>query len=155
MLLQQTQTKTRGSTRLKQGNSDALWKRASVLGGASALMVYLAEAGSDRLSLSQAAFFLLAAAAEARGAPTTLGSIREMAGEALSGSIKNTYRSLLTPAEAGTTKRHYALGWLTLEQNPDNLRENFLRLTPAGKAVLSAALVALEPLERGGEAGHA
>jgi DNA-binding MarR family transcriptional regulator len=128
------------SDRKGRNPSDDLWKQAAAIGAASDLLVRLAEAGSDRLTLSQAAFFFLAAKAEAQGAPATLASIREAASESLSGSIKNTYRSLLKEDEAGSGKRHYALGWLTLERNPDNLRENFLRLTPLGASVLSAAL---------------
>lgn len=147
MQLQQIE---RGSGRVTRKQS-ALWQRVSVLGGASAFLVYLAEAGSDRLTLAQATFFMLAAAADARGRPVTSQEVQEMAGDALTRSIKNTYRLLLEP----NRRYPHALGWLATESNPDDERQKFLRLTDAGKAVLNAALVALEPLERGVEAGHA
>lgn len=124
-------------------NEDALWKRVSELGGASAFLLYLAEAASDRLTVSQATFFLLAATAEAQGKPKTRSQVIEVTGDRLTSSIRNSYKQLMAPSR----NRPQALGWLEVEQNDLDEREKFLRLTPQGKAVISAALSALQPLE--------
>lgn len=122
----------------------SLWKRVGVLAGSSAFLIYLAEAGSHRLSLNQLAFFMLAATADAAGKPATYSEIVANT-DGLTTGIKNSYRQLLE------TSRAYpkALGWLHTESNPDDERESFLRLTPVGRAVIEGALLALEPLLKG------
>ena len=51
-------------------------------------------------------------------------------------SLKNSYRQLLEPS------RNYpnALGWLCAEVNRNDLREQFLKLTPRGERVIADAL---------------
>lgn len=134
---------TKGALLSSNSNtSKQLWKRVGELGASSAFLLYLAEVGSDRLSLTQAAFFMLAATADAAGRPATRSNIIETYGTTFRGSIRNSYRQLMEPS------RMYpkGLGWLTAEENPDDIREQFLRLTDTGKSVVEAALLALKPL---------
>jgi hypothetical protein len=112
------------------------------LAGSSAFLLYLADVGSDRLSLTQAAFFLLAATADAAGKPATRAELIQTYNETFRGSIRNTYRQLLEPSRAYPK----ALGWLAAEENPNDIREQFLRLTDEGKSVIRGALMALEPM---------
>lgn len=121
----------------------SLSKRVGELAGSSAFLLYLAEAaGTNRLSLSQAAFFMLAAAADARGKPLTLTQLIEAYGETLKTATKNTYRSLLRPSKSFP----YAIGWLEKIDNPDDEREKFLVLSDKGQKVVEAALLALAPI---------
>ena len=53
-------------------------------------------------------------------------------------SIRNSYRQLLEPSRLYPK----ALSWLRSEVNPIDLREQFLKLTDEGEAVLAAALEA-------------
>lgn len=111
---------------------------ASDMRGPSALMLSLAERASDRLSLTQMAFFFLAAHADVKGSPVTRSMLLKEHDEVFKGSVRNSYRQLLEPA------RRYpkGLGWLTTEENPEDSREQFLRLTSKGRAVLEEALAA-------------
>jgi hypothetical protein len=106
------------------------------------MLLYLAGEGSDRLSLTQAAFFLLAATSDAAGKPATRSELLETHMESGRGSIRNSYRQLLEPS------RLYpgALGWLTTEANPMDSREQLLRLTEQGKRVIEGVLLTLEPI---------
>jgi hypothetical protein len=122
--------------------SPQLWKRVAELAGSSAFLLYLSDVGSDRMTLTQAAFFLLAATADAAGKPATRTELLETYKESLRGSIRNSYRQLLEPSRAFPR----ALGWLVAEANPNDDREQFLRLTAPGKSVVTGALIALEPL---------
>jgi hypothetical protein len=122
--------------------SPQLWKRVAELAGSSAFLLYLSDVGSDRMTLTQAAFFLLAATADAAGKPATRTELLETYKESLRGSIRNSYRQLLEPSRAFPR----ALGWLVTEANPNDDREQFLRLTATGKSVVTGALIALEPL---------
>jgi hypothetical protein len=128
-----------------RGISPQLWQRVGELGASSAFLVYLSDVASDRLSLTQAAFFMLAAAADAAGRPTTLSEIRQAYADSMRGSIRNSYRQLLEPSRLYPK----ALGWLAAEPNPDDDRESFLRLTDEGKSVVAGALLALEPIAAG------
>lgn len=119
-----------------------LWKRVGELAGSSAFLMYLAEAGSDRLTVSQAAFFMLAAAADVRGRPATRTGLLTASGAEFRPSIRNSYRQLLEPSRVYPN----ALGWLTTEDNPMDSREQFLKLTDEGKAVIEGALLALAPI---------
>lgn len=119
-----------------------LWRRVGELASSSAMLLYLSEQGSDRLSLTQAAFFLLAATADAAGKPATR---TELLGTHMAngrGSIRNSYRQLLEPSRVHPK----ALGWLTQEENPMDAREKVLRLSAEGKAVIEGVLLTLEPL---------
>lgn len=125
----------------KAPKPDRLSELVRPLAGYSASMLYLAEAGNDRLTINQAAFFLLAAAADARGRPMTLSEIMEGTEGVLNRSVANTYKVLLD----GNSKdyRKIGLGWLEREPDPDDERRNYLRLTAKGREVAKAALLAL------------
>lgn len=122
-----------------------LWKRVGELASSSAFLMYLAEAGSDRLTVSQAAFFMLAAAADVKGSPATRTGLLTASGSEFRPSIRNSYRQLLEPSRVYPN----ALGWLTTEDNPLDSREQFLRLTDEGKSVIEGALLALIPIITG------
>lgn len=119
--------------------SGSLYKSVSALAAASALQLFLAEVGSKRLSVSQAAFFLLAAAADAKGTPMTTSQILEAAGEQLSDHIRTSYKVLLTQSR----RQEPGLGWLDRVENPDDNREKLLVLTPAGRKIAQAAVLAM------------
>jgi hypothetical protein len=143
-------TKTSGEVRLKKQNTSLpLWKRVGELAASSAFLLYLADVGSDRLSLTQVSFFMLAATADAAGKPATRSEIIQTHEESFKGSIRNSYRQLLEPARLYPQ----ALGWLTTETNPMDSREQILRLTEKGKAVVEGALVALDPIHNVGGSG--
>ncbi|AKM09363.1 hypothetical protein [Croceicoccus naphthovorans] len=118
--------------------TDALFKSVGELANLSAFLLYLAEAGNDRLTINQAAFFLIAAAADARGVPLTMGEIMERGEGVLTQSLKTTYKVLLEPKKGSPS----AVNWLTREPDPDDERRKYLKLTPQGRKVASAALLA-------------
>jgi len=132
---------SRGTTSTRSTNR-SLYKRVSELSGSSAFLLYLADVGSDRLSLTQASFFMLAATADAAGRPATRTALMDANPMAFRGSIRNSYRQLLKP----TRRYPKGLGWLETEENPNDAREQFLRLTDEGKSVVLGALLALDPL---------
>lgn len=106
----------------------------------SALLLYLCEASRGRLTIPQAAFFMLAAAWDALGRPATRAQLLDEEGGRLNKSVKNTYRHLLAPS-----RRHRdALGWLEAVPNEEDLREHYLMLTAAGRAVIEGAVLAGE-----------
>lgn len=119
-----------------------LWQRVPELAGSSAFLLYLADVATDRLSLTQAAFFMMAATADVMGKPATRSQLMDTYGESFRGSIRNSYRSLLEP----TSRYPKALGWLSIEVNQADSREHFLRLTNEGRSVINGALLALEPI---------
>ena len=105
------------------------------------MLLYLASEGSDRLSLSQGAFFLLAATSEAAGKPATRTELlATQMGEAK--SIRNSYRQLLEPSRVYPN----GLGWLRAEENPMDAREQLLKLSEEGKRVIEAVLLSLAPI---------
>lgn len=120
--------------------SPQLWKHVGELASSSAFLLYLSDVGSDRMTLTQAAFFMLAAAADASGRPATRTQLLETYTDSLRGSIRNSYRQLLEP----TRSYPRSLGWLCTEANPDDDREQFLRLTDKGQSVILGALLTLE-----------
>lgn len=120
-------------------SSASLSTHVGELASASAFMLFLAEAGGDRLTISQAAFFMLAAAGDARGRPLTMTDLMEDAKGIIGPSVANTYKVLLEP-----TKTHpIGLSWLKREPDPDDERRKYLRLTDKGRSVARAALLAL------------
>ena len=135
----------------KTATSTQLWKRVGELAGSSAFLLYLSDLGSDRLTLTQAAFFLLAATADAAGKPATRSVLLQAYADSFRGSIRNSYRQLLEPSRQYPT----ALGWLSTEANPNDDREQFLRLTDEGVSVIEGALVALEPILEKARKEHA
>lgn len=118
--------------------SPPLWKHVSELACSSAFLLYLAEAASDRLSLTQAAFFMLAAKADASGKPATRAALIQTHHDAFRGSIRNSYRQLLRPSRLYPK----ALGWLEYEVNQQDAREKFLRLTRTGRIIVKGAIQA-------------
>lgn len=131
--------KRREATIIAAQKNNALFKSVNELAGLSAFLLYLADAGNDRLTINQAAFFLIAAASDARGVPLTMGEIMERGEGVLTQSLKTTYKVLLEPTP------HYkniGLGWLTREPDPDDERRKYLRLTPLGYDVAQAAILA-------------
>lgn len=127
--------------RVSTKKSSALFASVKPLASLSAALLYLAEAGHDRLTINQAAFFLLVAAADARGRPTTLTEVLEGTDGILGKSIVNSYKVLLEPH--GAHPKDFALGWLSREPDPDDERRKYLRLTEKGKSVAKAAMLAL------------
>ena len=125
----------------QQGTLPQLWKRVGELAGSSAFLLYLADVGSDRLTLTQVAFFMLAATSDAAGKPATRAEIIQTHEESFKGSIRNSYRQLMEPSRVYPN----GLSWLTAEENPMDNREQILRLTDKGIAVIEGALLALEP----------
>lgn len=132
----------KGGSKTKATTSPPLWKRVSELGASSAFLLYLSEVGSDRLSLTQAAFFLIAATADAAGKPASRIDIINTHEETFRGSIRNSYRQLMPPSRLYPN----GLGWLEAEVNPMDSREQILRLSEKGKAVIEGALLTLEPI---------
>ena len=79
----------------------------------------------------------------------TLGEIMEAGDGVLNKSLANTYKVLLEP-----NRRDYkeiGLGWLYRENDPDDERRKYLRLTDKGRAVLRASLLALGINSYGGK----
>lgn len=134
----------------KTNTSSALWKHVGELAASSAFLLYLADVGSERLSMSQAAFFMLAAAADAAGKPATRTELITAYNDTFRGSIRNSYRQLLEPSRLYPK----ALGWLTTEENPMDSREQWLRLTEEGKGVVAGAILTLEKLVRPDKKPH-
>ena len=115
--------------------SDLLWKRVGELAASSAFLLYLAGAASDRLTVTQAAFFMAAAEADAAGRPATRTELLNAHSATFNGSVRNSYRQLLGPSRLYPK----ALSWLTTEENPMDSREQWLRLTDEGKAIIENA----------------
>lgn len=126
--------------RPKDRRRGALYASVGPLASLSAAFLFLAQEGHDRLTINQAAFFLLVAAADARGRPLTLTEIMEAHDLELGKSIQNSYKVFLEPH--GRSPKDFALGWLTREPDPDDERRKFLRLTPKGEEVAKAVLLA-------------
>lgn len=106
----------------------------------STAMIVLAEMAPERMTMSQAIFFVLTATADLAGRNPTFSDIRDAVGDTVNRSLHTTYRVLLEP------NRNYpkGLGWLRQEENPMDARQKFLRLTPKGRTVMTAVLRALE-----------
>ena len=115
-----------------------LFEQLAKLRSAPQFLMSLANDGSDRLTLSQAAFFMLAATADANGErPTRTNILNE--GD-FRKSTRNSYRQLLGKSRVYPN----ALGWLATSPNPDDEREQFLVLTKEGRAVIEKALSTLK-----------
>lgn len=119
--------------------SDGLYKSVGKLAGLSAFLLYLAEEGNDRLTINQAAFFTIAAAADLRGAPMTLTEIMERGDGIVTKSLKTTYKVLLDPSPS---YKSIGLGWLSREPDPADERKKYLRLTKKGRNVVKAMMLA-------------
>jgi len=108
----------------------------SELRALSKFLCGLADVASDRLSLTQAAFFLQAAIADAAGRPSTRTEIITSNRTWIRGSIRNSYRQLLEPSRVYPN----ALGWLRTVENPLDAREKVLRLTDKGREIVEQAI---------------
>lgn len=97
-------------------------------------MLILAELAPERMTLSQAIFFVMTGTAELSGQRPTYSDIKEAVGEQLNRSLHSTYRILMEPS------RNFpkGLGWLTSELNPADNRQKFLSMTPKGRSVFRA-----------------
>ena len=98
---------------MRTATNKPLWKHVGELATSSALLLYLSQVATDRLSLTQATFFLLAATADAAGRPATRTELIEAHLSGGRASIRNSYRQLLEPSRVYPT----ALGWLRTEEN--------------------------------------
>ena len=125
---------------LGEGNEKPFWKRLGELTASSAFLQYISEQGSDRLTVSQAAFFMMAAVDDAAGTRSTRSQLLAKADPDFRPSIRNSYRQLLEPSRVYPN----ALSWLTTEVNSLDSREQLLCLTDLGKSVIKGALSALE-----------
>ena len=110
--------------------------RLPELRAATSLLLAIAERGSDRLTLSQAAFFLFAAKAEVLGKPATRTQLLQASGADFRPSIRNSYRQLLPPSRVYPN----GLGWIEPHENPRDAREKLLKLSDAGRRVIEDAL---------------
>lgn len=106
------------------------------------MMLVLAELAPERMTLSQAIFFILTGTAELSGQQPTYSSIKEEVGEQLNRSLHTTYRILMEPSRAFPK----GLGWLTSDLNPNDNREKFLKLTPKGRSVFRAIQITMKDL---------
>jgi DNA-binding MarR family transcriptional regulator len=103
-------------------------------------MIILAEMAPERMTLSQAIFFLMTAIADLSGKQPTFSDIKEAVGTTINRSLHTTYRILLAKSRVYPN----GLGWLRQELNPNDNREKFLRLTPKGRTVMLGVLRELE-----------
>jgi DNA-binding MarR family transcriptional regulator len=120
-----------GSMQHEQEN-EGLWKSAGMLNDWSRALLRLSERGSSGLTVSQLAFFAVAAAENIAGHPKTQSQIIQMHGDCMSKAIRNTYRQLLPPSHAYPK----AIGWLRKEDDPQDDRSKYLVLTEIGREVV-------------------
>lgn len=106
----------------------------------SAGMMVLGELAPERLTMSQAIFFVLTGTAAIAGKDPTYTDIKEAVGDKINKSLNTTYRIFLEPSRLYPN----GLGWLTQEPNPDDNRVKFLRLTKKGREVLAQVLEAIK-----------
>jgi hypothetical protein len=128
----------------KMKRVEGFFELGKQLASLSARILYLAEEGHERLTINQAAFFLMVATAEARGSPLTLQEILDSTEGVIGRSIQNSYKVLLEPR--GRDPKEYALGWVSREADPDDERRKFLRLTQKGREV-AATMLSRQQLE--------
>lgn len=132
----------------KTESKDAPAQSTPVLRNFSAGLLVLAELGPDRLTLTQGAFFLLAAMADRTGRPATFSELREAVGDTLNRSLHTTYKVFVDEGRKRDGKREPGLGWLTRETDDADNRRKYLRLTPKGRRVLEELVLAIEANER-------
>lgn len=108
------------------------------LGGSLAALSAL---GHDRMTVKQALFFLTVAYRHAMGQSVTSTDIVtefESSG-ALGGSIRKSFNVFLAP----TRRDPDALNWMFQEEDEDDRRNKYLKLTPTGQDVAAALIEAL------------
>jgi hypothetical protein len=96
-------------------------------------MIALAELSPERMTASQLIFFVLAAKEDIAGKHPTYTDLKAAVGDKINKSLNTTYRIFLEPSRLYPN----GLGWLRQEPNPDDNRVKFLRLTAAGREVIS------------------
>jgi hypothetical protein len=106
----------------------------------SAAMIVLAEMAPERMTMSQAIFFVLTATSELAGKQPTYSDIKEAVGDQINRSLHTTYRILLEPSRVYPN----GLGWLKQVPNPMDNRVKFLVMTPKGRKVMEEIMAALE-----------
>lgn len=111
----------------------------------SAALIELAEQAPERTTVAQMAFFLLAGMADAAGKPATFTEIKEAVGPAVNRSLHTTYKVFLDRIQrrSDTDATRQGLGWLTREEDREDNRRKYLRLTPKGRAVINSLIETL------------
>lgn len=103
----------------------------------------------NRVTIRQLLVFLMIAEEVSMGRDITIAEIRAKVGKDKTGddllgqSIGRSYQIFCKP----TKKEPENLGWVEVEENEDDRRQKFLRLTPEGEAVVSelAKIISSKP----------
>nr|WP_294850003.1 hypothetical protein [uncultured Sphingomonas sp.] len=119
---------------------DPLFKSVSDFGNFSAGMMVLGELAPERLTMSQAIFFVLAASADLAGRDPTYTDVKEAVGDKINKSLATTYKIFLPPSRVYPN----GLGWLVQEVNPNDTRVKFLRLSKKGRMVMREVLAGMK-----------
>lgn len=119
--------------------TDGLSTHVAVLADFSSALITLTTLLPERITLSQAAFFLLTASADISGQRPTFTEIKDVLGPAVGRSLHSTYRSLLVPSKAVP----YGAGLLDRTENFDDNRQKILKLTPKGRELMREVIEAL------------
>lgn len=104
----------------------------------TAMVRALVELMPPRTTARQAYAFLLIVRQNALGHSVTAKGLRELAGrdgnheEILGQTIQRTYQLFLAPDEHNPE----GLDWVYVETDPQDRRQNFLRLTPKGLSIV-------------------
>lgn len=101
-------------------------------------MHLITQVGTEKLTARQALFFLAAAYLDLQGRSASTTIIREIYGT-LGRSIEKSKDQLLSK----TKQNPDALEWLEQEQDEDDRRIRYLKLTPKGREIVDAISVAL------------
>jgi hypothetical protein len=120
-----------------EGSNEGVIDSRSLL-ALSSVMRHFTNAGNDRLTVNQAAFFLIVAEADAAGTPMTASEVIDKSNGSLNVSLANTYKVLLEPSHKDY--REIALGWLRQEIDLEDQRRKYLRLTEKGRGLVMQAL---------------
>lgn len=103
----------------------------------SAALAEIAARGHDRLTVKQSLFFMTVAYSHAMGKSVTLKDIRDQFEDtgSLGGAIKKSYDVFL-PNRDG-------LGWIAQEEDQDDRRRKYLKLTDEGFRIVNLILAAM------------
>lgn len=128
----------------KTGNARAT--HVGALRNFSAALIELAEQAPERTTAAQMAFFVLAGMADEAGKPATFTEIKDAVGPAINRSLHTTYKVFLDRVQrrSDTDATRQGLGWLTREEDRQDNRRKYLRLTPKGRAVISSLIETME-----------
>lgn len=126
--------------------SDTLTLRVGDLTDFSTALIVLAELAPERTTMAQMTFFLVAATADLAGKPATFSSIKEAVGPLVNKSLHTTYKVFLDKPlkRSDYESKREGLGWLSREENPQDNREKFLRLTAQGRNIIAELLEAID-----------